>query len=73
MAVQLPDGAHCPAMVQRSGAQKRVAGGSAGETLNPRPPTWFAASQSSNGSLAHKELASQRRRQALAGALGGAL
>jgi hypothetical protein len=72
-AVQLPDGAHCEPIVQRNGAQKRAAVASDGVTEKPRPPTWFAASQSSNGSPAHKKLASQRRKHACAGPLGGAL
>ena len=73
IAVQLPDGAHCDVIVQRRGAQKRTLGASAGVTAKPRPPTWLAASQSSSGSPLHEKLASQRRRHALAGPLGGAL
>ena len=73
IAVQLPDGAHCDAIVQRSGAQKRTLGASAGVTSKPSPPTWFAASQSSSGSPLHKKAASQRRRHASTGPLGGAL
>ena len=37
--VQLPDGAHCDAIVQRSGAQKRTLGASAGVTAKPSPPS----------------------------------
>jgi len=73
MGVQLPDGAHWDAIVQRSGAQKRVLAPSVGLTEKPSPPTWSAASQSSSGSPLHGKVVSQRRRQALPGPLGGAL
>jgi hypothetical protein len=39
IAMQLPDGAHCEPIVQRSGAQKRTVGASAGVIAKPRPPT----------------------------------